>query len=117
MAAVQGLVVDSIDFPKKLIPEALIAGGFSIEEGEFDKWRHTSPVVNWLQSKKIFKIAKDCFLVYQVENDKKLYVKPAPNDATPAPKPQLDGNEHLKIARVRENLRKLIRDNDALRHR
>lgn len=70
-----------------------------------------------LQSKKIFKIAQDCFLAYQVENHKKSYVKPAPNDATPAPKRQLDGNEHPKIARVRENLRKLIRDNDALRVR
>lgn len=117
MAQVRGFVVDNIDFPKKFIRQALIRGGFSIQEVEFDKCRGTSHVIIWLQSKRKYNIAKDCFLAYQVEKHTKLYVKQAPKDATPAPKRHLDENEHPKLYRLGESLRTLIRDNDALKAR
>ena len=117
MAQVQGLLVDNIDFPKNFIRQALIAGGFSIEEAEFDTCRGTSHVIVWLQSKAKFKIARDSFLAYQVESHKKLYVKQALKEATPAPKRQVDEHEHPKISRVRESLARLIRNNDTLRLR
>ncbi|KAL8782647.1 MAG: hypothetical protein Q9195_009605 [Heterodermia aff. obscurata] len=117
MAQTRGLLVGNIDFPKNYIRQALIAGGFSIEEAEFDTCRGTSHAIIWLQSNTKYKIARDSFLAYQVENHNKLFVKPAPEDAIPAPKRQLNENEHPKIYRVRGNLRKLIRDNDSLKAR
>lgn len=110
---VTGLLITNFDFPRPLIRDAMVGGGFSITDEEYVP-RQNGSLIIWLQSKSKYKQAKNCLAGYQLQGHKKLWAGPLPKDSQTRPAPAREPYaEYPKIKSVQEELRKLVSAYDA----